>query len=73
MQRDVERAIGEALTLANQRGGRIAAITLASADPQDSVVPLVKKVLARHGVGDAEVAVVLDTGPVRLLAVEIKR
>lgn len=73
MQRDVERAIHEAVAIAGRRGGVIAAVTLAAQDPSDQVLPLAHKLLARHGVEKAEVAVVEGEGPVRLVSVEIKR
>lgn len=73
MQRDVERAIKEALTIAGQRGGVIAAVTLAAEDATADVLPLAYKLLQRHGIEEADVAVVEGDGPVRLVSVEIKR
>ena len=73
MQRDMERVIAEALSLASQRGGVVASVTLATRDPSEAVLRRVKTLLRKGGVDDAEIVLEPCDAPTKILALEIRR
>lgn len=70
MERDIEMAIHQALSLARGRGGQLAALTLRGHDHTGDIVGVARRVLQRLG-RQADVRHEPDTGPIALLSIEL--
>jgi hypothetical protein len=70
MERQVELAIQQALSLARARGSELAAVILRADDPSGAIAEMARKVLKRLG-RQVDVRVEPGEGGVELLSIEL--
>lgn len=70
MERDVEMAIHQALSLSRARGGQLAALTLRGHDHTGDIVDVARQILRRLG-RQADVHFEPAGGPIELASIEV--
>jgi hypothetical protein len=72
MERQVEMAVQQALSLARARGGELAAVNLRADDPSGVIAETARKVLKRLG-REVDVHVEMGELGVELVSIELER